>query len=96
MFRKVEIISTFFFFSYDLMVIKMMEIMKRYNSFSINYYKNHLYVCNYVSIVDINEQEIIIKSDNIIKIYGSDIRAVKLLKNEALFVGIFKRIDFDE
>ena len=95
------LISAFFL----ALIIKLIgEKMKKIVSDLINikdykiYLMNNLvHVINYKSIIDINENEALIKiNDRILKIYGKDFTLTRLDKNELLIKGIIKRIELNE
>ena len=71
-------------------------MFRNLNSF-LNNETNKVHILNYKSIIDINSNSVIIKLDNnLCKIYGSDIKLVKLDKKELLISGIFERININE
>lgn len=65
--------------------------------YKVSLLPNKVHILNYKSIIDINSNSVIIKLDtNLCKIYGSDIKLVKLDKKELLISGIFERININE
>lgn len=68
-----------------------------FEEYRISILKNGLHILNYKSLVDITESEAIIKIENkIIKIFGSNLRLIKLDKKELLINGTIKRVSIDE
>lgn len=66
-------------------------------TYKVSLLPNKVHILNYKSIIDINSNSVIIKLDkNLCKIYGSDIKLVKLDKKELLISGIFERININE
>ena len=66
-------------------------------TYKVSLLPNKEHILNYKSIIDINSNSVIIKLDNkLCKIYGSDIKLVKLDKKELLISGIFERININE
>lgn len=66
-------------------------------TYKVSLLPNKVHILNYKSIIDINSNSVIIKLDNnLCKIYGSDIKLVKLDQKELLISGIFERININE
>ena len=59
---------------------------------------NHkIHLLNFTAIIDINEKVVYIKINNIIlKIFGNNLKLIKLEKQELLITGIIKRIELNE
>jgi len=65
--------------------------------YRISILKNGLHVLNYKKIIDITENEVIIKTiDKLIKIYGKNMLLIKLDKKELLIKGIIKKVEVHE
>ena len=75
----------------------MIDFIKDINKLKIIYKKQELYISNFISILDINSDEVILRSNKgLIKVYGSNIVLSMLLDNEILLKGNIMRIDLDE
>ena len=63
------------------------------SDFKINVSFNYIDILNFTKIINIEEKEVILEQDKkIIKIIGSNIRVVRMLKDELLLTGIIKKI----
>lgn len=78
----------------------MLETLSNYlktDSYRISLLKNKIHILNYKSIIDISNDEVLVKVEGtIVKIYGSDFKLLKLEKKELLINGSIKRIELDE
>ena len=83
----------------------MVKYMKIFNdirnfinedSFKIIIYNDLINIVNYKELLDININNIKIKSNKIIDITGKDLCIVKLLDNELLIKGIIERVHINE
>ena len=66
------------------------------NSFKIVIYDNLIDIINYEKIIDINLNNIKIKSNKVINIIGKDLSIIKMFDNELLIKGIIKDININE
>ncbi len=65
--------------------------------YRISIINNGLHILNYTSVVDITNDEAIIKiNTKIIKIYGTSLRLIELDKKELLLKGIIKKVYINE
>ncbi len=63
------------------------------SDFKINVSFNYIDILNFTKIINIEEKEVILEQDKkIIKIIGSNIRVVRMLKDELLLTGTIKKI----
>lgn len=63
------------------------------SDFKINVSFNYIDILNFTKIINIEEKEVILEQDKkIIKITGSNIRVVRMLKDELLLTGTIKKI----
>lgn len=83
----------------------MVKYMKIFNdirnfinedSFKIIIYNDLINIVNYKELLDINVNNIKIKSNKIIDITGKNLCIVKLLDNELLIKGIIERVNINE
>lgn len=83
----------------------MVKYMKIFNnvrnfinndSFKIVIYDNLIDIINYEKIIDINLNNIKIKSNKVINITGKNLCIIKMLDNELLIKGIIKDININE
>ena len=83
----------------------MVKYMKIFNnvrnfinndSFKIVIYDNLIDIINYEKILDINLNNIKIKSNKVINIIGKNLCIIKMLDNELLIKGIIKDININE
>ena len=83
----------------------MVKYMKIFNdirnfinedSFKIIIYNDLINIVNYKELLDININNIKIKSNKIIDITGKNLCIVKLLDNELLIKGIIERVNINE
>lgn len=74
----------------------MLETLSNYlknEEYRITLLKDKVHVLNYKSIIDINENNLLIRIDkDIIKVVGNDIKLLKLDKKELLISGKIKEI----
>ena len=66
------------------------------DSFKIIIYNDLINIVNYKELLDININNIKIKSNKIIDITGKNLCIVKLLDNELLIKGIIERVNINE
>ena len=66
------------------------------DSFKIIIYNDLINIVNYKELLDINVNNIKIKSNKIIDITGKNLCIVKLLDNELLIKGIIERVNINE
>ncbi len=63
------------------------------SDFKINVSFNYIDILNFTKIINIEEKEVILEQNKkIIKIIGSNIRVVRMLKDELLLTGTIKKI----
>lgn len=68
--------------------------MMNFNNYKVTFDDNKVYVLNYKSVLDINDAEALIKLYNkILKIYGSDMKLIKMDKSELLISGQINKIE---
>ena len=66
------------------------------NEYEITIKNEKLYVKNYIKIMTVNKEKIIIKmKENIINIIGDNLLLVKMDKYDLLIIGNVKRIEFN-
>ena len=66
------------------------------NNFRMIIYKDKIDIINYDDIINVSNNEIIVKSNSIITINGKNLKLNKMLNDEILVIGDLINIKFNE
>ena len=77
----------------------MLENISNYlkqEDYRISILKEKLHIMNFKSVIDITETEALLKIDKyIVKIYGNNLKLLRLDKKELLLSGVVKKVEID-
>lgn len=78
-------------------MLNNISVFLRNEEYRISLLPNKIHIMNYKKIVDINDNEVIIKvADKVLRISGKNLRLVKLDKSELLLTGLVEGLKLNE